>query len=49
LAEARAGSDHRAIKRAIEVVEKASMDYVERRMNANIQRMMAGHDVKDFE
>jgi molecular chaperone HscA len=49
LAEARAGSDHRAIKRAIEAVEKASMDYVERRMNANIQRMMAGHDVKDFE
>ena len=49
LAQARQGDDHRAIKRAIEAVEKASVDYVDRRMNANIQRMMAGHEVKDFE
>jgi molecular chaperone HscA len=49
LVAARQGTDHRAIKRAIEAVEKASADYVERRMNANIQRMMAGHEVKDFE
>ena len=49
LATARQGTDHRAVKRAIEAVEKAGEAFVERRMNANIQRMMAGHDVKDFE
>ena len=49
LATARKGTDHRAIKRAIEAVEKAGEAFVERRMNANIQRMMAGHEVKDFE
>ena len=49
LAEARQGSDSRAIKQAIEAVEAASSAYVERRMNANIRKAMAGHAVDDFE
>ena len=44
----RRGDDHRAIKRAIEAVEKASADYVARRMDANIRKAMAGHAVEDF-
>ncbi|MEE8343683.1 MAG: Fe-S protein assembly chaperone HscA [Gammaproteobacteria bacterium] len=49
LTKARQGRDHQAIKRAIEGVEKASLQYVERRMNANIQRAMAGHKLQEFE
>jgi molecular chaperone HscA len=41
--------DHRAIKTAIEAVEKASGAYVERRMNESIRRAMAGHRVDEFE
>ena len=44
----RRGADHRAIKRAIEAVEKASADYVARRMDANIRTAMAGHAVDEF-
>jgi molecular chaperone HscA len=48
LEKARAGDDHRAIKAAIERLEAASSPYVERRMNANIQKAMAGHAVEEF-
>ncbi len=48
LQQRRQGDDHRAIKRAIEAVEKASADYVARRMDANIRKAMAGHAVDDF-
>jgi molecular chaperone HscA len=48
LEKVRRAEDHRAIKRAIEAVEKASADYVARRMDANIRRAMAGHAVDDF-
>lgn len=48
LAEARNGDDARAIKRAIEALEAASEAYVDRRMNANIQKAMAGHAVDEF-
>lgn len=48
LEKARAGDDHRAIKAAIERLEAASSAYVERRMNANIQKAMAGHAVEEF-
>jgi molecular chaperone HscA len=48
LAEQRSGSDYRAIKRAIEAVEKASSAYVERRMNSSIHDAMAGHKVDEF-
>jgi molecular chaperone HscA len=48
LAQARAGDDDRAIRAAIERLEAASAVYVERRMNANIQKAMTGHSVDDF-
>jgi molecular chaperone HscA len=49
LAEARAGSDYRAIKTGIAAVEQASGEYVARRMNDSIRRAMAGHRVDEFE
>ena len=48
LGEARNGSDYRAIKQAMERLEAVSTDYVDRRMNANIQKAMAGHAVDEF-
>ena len=48
LGEARNGSDHRAIKQAMERLESVSTAYVDRRMNANIQKAMAGHAVDEF-
>ncbi|VAX10671.1 Chaperone protein HscA [hydrothermal vent metagenome] len=41
-------ADHEAIKEAIEALEKSCEVYVERRMNANIHKAMAGHKVDDF-
>jgi molecular chaperone HscA len=49
LAEARAGSDYRAIKAGIAAVEQASGEYVARRMNESIRQAMAGHRVDEFE
>ncbi len=40
--------DHEAIKQAIEALEKSCEFYVERRMNANIHKAMAGQRVDDF-
>ena len=48
VAQARAGNDYRAIKQAIEGLEAVSAVYVERRMNANVQKAMTGHAVEDF-
>ena len=48
LAQARNGSDYRAIKESIETVEQASSDYVARRMNESIRKAMAGHRVDEF-
>jgi molecular chaperone HscA len=44
----RDGDDHQAIRRAIERVEAVSTAYVDRRMNANIQKAMTGHVVDEF-
>jgi molecular chaperone HscA len=44
----RDGTDYRAIKQAIEAVERASSAYVERRMNSSIREAMAGHRVDEF-
>ena len=46
---ARDGDDYRAIKNAIEKLEAVSALYVDRRMNANIQKAMTGHAVDEFE
>jgi molecular chaperone HscA len=48
LGEARNGTDYRAIKQAMERLESVSTAYVDRRMNANIQKAMAGHAVDEF-
>lgn len=48
LEEQRRGDDYRAIKRAIEAVEKAGSAYVERRMNSSIRKAMAGHKIDEF-
>jgi len=48
LAEARDGTDYRAVKAAIGAVEQASGDYVVRRMNESIRKAMAGHRVDEF-
>ena len=48
LAQLRAGDDYRSIKTAIERLEAVSAVYVERRMNANIQKAMTGHAVDEF-
>jgi molecular chaperone HscA len=49
LRQAGKGPDYRVIRRAIEDVEQASSDYVDRRMNENIRKAMAGHRVDEFE
>ncbi len=49
LVEVASGTDHQAIKQAVEHLEKACEFYVERRMNASVNQAMAGHNVKDFE
>ncbi len=40
--------DHEAIKQAVEALEKSCEFYVERRMNANVRKAMAGQKVEDF-
>jgi molecular chaperone HscA len=48
LSQARSGDDQRAIRKAIEKLEAVSTVYVDRRMNANIHKAMAGHAVDEF-
>lgn len=42
------GDDHKAIKRAIEALEKSCEFYVERRMNSSVTKAMSGHSVEEF-
>jgi molecular chaperone HscA len=44
----RNGQDHKAIKQAMEYLEKTSNDWVARRMNASVRKAMAGHKVEEF-
>jgi len=48
LRRAREGSDHRAIRQAIEALDKASSEFAARRMNASIKKALAGHKVEEF-
>jgi molecular chaperone HscA len=48
LRQLRQGGDHRAIRKAIEAVEKASEGFVEKRMNRAVHEAMAGHKVDEF-
>ena len=45
---ARDGSDHRAIKRAIEVLDQSTADFAARRMDAGIRRALSGHTLDEF-
>jgi molecular chaperone HscA len=44
-----AGTDATAIEQGIKTLETACEFYVERRMNSNIRKAMAGHSVNEFE
>jgi molecular chaperone HscA len=44
----RAGNDGKAIKQAMEQLEKVSSDWVARRMNASVRKAMAGHNIEEF-
>ena len=46
---AQQGDNVDAIKQAIEVTDKASADYAQRRMDASINRAMSGHKLEEFE
>ena len=41
-------SDHVKIKQAIAALNQQSMEFAARRMNASIQKAMAGHKVEEF-
>ena len=49
LKQTRDGTDSRAIKQAIDELDKATADYAERRMDASINKAMAGHKIEEFE
>ncbi|MDH5183820.1 MAG: Fe-S protein assembly chaperone HscA [Gammaproteobacteria bacterium] len=49
LKQTREGTDSRAIKQAIDELDKATADYAERRMDASINKAMAGHKIEEFE
>jgi len=49
LRRAREGSDHHAIKAAIEATDRATADFAARRMDANVRKALAGHRVEEFE
>lgn len=48
LASLQSSTDLAGIESAIKALEKAAETYVERRMNASIQAMMAGHRIDEF-
>jgi len=43
------GDDHRAIKRAIEALDRASQAFAARRMDASIKAALAGHKLEEFD
>jgi molecular chaperone HscA len=49
LRQAAAGGDHRAIRAHTEDLDHATKPFAERRMNAQIQRAIGGHDVDEIE
>ncbi len=48
LAEARAGADHLAIKKAIGALDRATQAFAARRMDVAIHKAMAGHRLEEF-
>jgi molecular chaperone HscA len=44
----RASRDARAIRHATELLEQATRDFAQRRMDANVRRALAGHRLDEF-
>ena len=44
----RNGTDAQAIKKAINVLDKVTEEFAARRMNANIRKALAGHNIEEF-
>jgi molecular chaperone HscA len=45
---ARAGSDHRQIKRRMEELDRVTAEFAARRMDASIRRALQGHKLEEF-
>jgi molecular chaperone HscA len=45
----RTGHDHRAIKRAVEELNRASAEFAARRMNASIQKALSGRSIDELD
>jgi molecular chaperone HscA len=43
------GSDHQAIKRAVEALNSASTEFAQRRMDQSVKTALAGHKLSDLE
>jgi molecular chaperone HscA len=43
------GSDHQAIKRAVEALNLATTEFAQRRMDQSVKRALAGHKLSDLE
>jgi molecular chaperone HscA len=43
------GSDHLAIKRAVEALNLATTDFAQRRMDQSVKRALAGHKLSELE
>jgi molecular chaperone HscA len=48
LAQARAGTERAAIKRAIEAVDHVTQEFARRRMDAAVRKALAGHRLEEF-
>ncbi|MBD3609955.1 MAG: Hsp70 family protein, partial [Gammaproteobacteria bacterium] len=49
LLNARNGTEARVIKQTIDALDKVTADYAQRRMDASINKAMAGHKIEEFE
>jgi molecular chaperone HscA len=49
LHEALGGADHHAIKKAIEALNQSTVDFAAKRMDASVQRALAGHKLEEFQ
>ena len=49
LQQARNGNQIQAIKRAIEVLDQATVEYAARRMDASVQKVLKGHKLDEFQ
>jgi molecular chaperone HscA len=43
------GNDHQAIKRAVEVLNQATTEFAQRRMDQSVKKALAGHKLSELE